>query len=686
MSVRRAIFCLLFLLPFCAAAQGEKSSEKIPRILFLLDGSSSMAEDWSAGKTRFQQARTFILNLVDSLSAANYEVEFGLRIFGHQYPAQEKNCYDTKLEIKFSRYSGVQMSTRLEALRGYGVSPIAFSLSEAALEDFENESKYAYSIILVTDGGESCGGDICAVVSKLLQRKIFFKPYIVSLIDYAPLKDMYACLGTFLTVANPAQQTPAISKIVDAHREGFVRAKTGKIIPVMPELTSAPKPAQVPAKPVIKGDTNSIPLKLIYGPDSSVRAVPVNAPVEELPKKVSNPVREKKTVKHLEMKAGKRTFRRIEEAAPVMNKMALVPPFVLSTIGNRPPEPPKPLVRERLKPSPIIGSRRYRLLRLLTVSPMPKPLSVPPMVMSKWEKPAEPVAVAAPAPSPAPKPTVTPTPVATPKPTVKPTLTVSKPAPVPPANYTQEKTAAEDTYIEVVFTDGNGKYYATSPQIQLSDPKTGKPMKTFYRTVDQDGTPDPVKVTAGVYDLSVVGSDRTFLKSVSIAERQKNKIIITVGGGSLQFVWRNGTNKGPVSKYIAQVKRNFVPQPMVTQRCDTVLPYPPGNYHIEISTNPVSVRSLDLNFGATAIIPIDEPGIVQITNTENLGKTTLYYQRGDRFLQFATINVGGNPESQSMELLPGLYEIHYTLGPGLPEKVIAFHVYSNKTTAIELKL
>lgn len=684
MSVRRALFCFFFLLPFCAVAQGEKSSEKIPRILFLLDGSSSMSEDWSVGKTRFQQARTFILNLVDSLSAANSEVEFGLRIFGHQYPAQEKNCYDTKLEIKFSRYSGIQMSTRLEALRGYGVSPIAFSLSEAALEDFENENKYAYSIILVTDGGESCGGDICAVVSKLLQRKIFFKPYIVSLLDYAPLKDMYACLGTFLTVANPTQQAPAISKIVDGHREGFVRAKTGKIIPVMPVQNPKVETARPDAKPAQVPGEIIIPLKLIYGPDSSVKAVPADSFKEALPKKIQAP-REKKTVKHLQLKAGKRTFRLIEEAAPIANRLLIVPPFAMSQMGNRPPEAAKPLVRERLKSVPVIGNRRYRLPKLLTVSAMPKLLTVPPMVMSKWEKPAEPAPISAAAPKPAATPTpLAPAPKPAPKPTLKPTVT--KPAPVPPANYTQEKTAAEDTYLEVVFTDGNGKYYATSPQIQLSDPQTGKSVKTFYRTVDPNGTPDPVKVTAGVYDLSVVGSDRTFLKSVTIAERQKNKIIITVGGGSLQFVWRGGTNKGPVSKYIAQVKRNFVPQPMVTQRCDTVLPYPPGNYHIEISTNPVSVRSLDLNFGATAIIPIDEPGLVQITNTENLGKATLYYQRGDRFLQFAAINVSGNPESQSMELLPGLYEIHYILGPGLPEKVIAFHVYSNKTTSIELKL
>jgi hypothetical protein len=46
---------------------------------------------------------------------------------------------------------------------------------------------------------------------------------------------------------------------------------------------------------------------------------------------------------------------------------------------------------------------------------------------------------------------------------------------------------------------------------------------------------------------------------------------------------------------------------MIEQRCDTILPYPPGNYHVEINTMPVSVRSLDLNFGEIKELGIDVP-------------------------------------------------------------------------------
>jgi hypothetical protein len=165
----------------------------------------------------------------------------------------------------------------------------------------------------------------------------------------------------------------------------------------------------------------------------------------------------------------------------------------------------------------------------------------------------------------------------------------------------------------------------------------------------------------------------------------KNKIVITVGMGSLQFVWKTGNKKRPVSKYFAQVKRNFVPQPMIEQRCDTILPYPPGNYHVEINTMPVSVRSLDLNFGEIKELGIDVPGTVRFTNTNSLGKASLYYPLGDRYVQFWQMNITGNPSSQVLELKPGPYEAHYSPAPGLPEKVFKFQIKSDETVLVELQ-
>lgn len=699
MSLRfRFILLLLLSVAFGVQAQSPLSS-KIPRVLFLLDGSSSMSENWNDNRSRFQQAGKFILALVDSLSEANSQVEFGLRVFGHQYPAQDKNCYDTKREIMFARGNNAQMEARLEALHGYGVSPIAYSLSEAAFEDFENESKYAYSIILVTDGGESCGGDICKVVNELLQRKIFFRPYIVSLVDYAPLKDLYKCLGTFLTVSKEQEIPKTITTIVDAHREGFERAKTGTVIPVI----DAPKKADTVPTPVVvkkeepkkivepvKKDSVAVrikeePKKTVVVPPpvkkDTLVAVPVKKVEPIVPKEVVQP-RDRRIFKTLQLSTVLKTFRTIT-VYPPYPKFITVPEFVLSKVGDQVVVVPPPVIKEIVperKPekniSALLSAKKKPLRAILTVLPSPKKLSVPAFVLSKTETPiaqkADTIVI----------------PITIKQDQVKPVVKVAEKPIVKQAkeiNYTIEKTPATETLAEIYFTDGNGKFYSTTPQILLSDPLSGKDINTFYRTVNAEGNPDPVKVPTGKFNLSVVGSDKTFLKAIEISPNMTNKIIITVSNGSLQFVWKGRNNKQPVDKYMAVVKRNFVPQPMVKQNCDTVLPYPPGNYHIEINTLPVSVRSTDLSFGATVVIPIDVPGKVQITNANNLGKVNFYYPRGDKFMQFHQMNIMGNPATQNVEVLPGVYEVHYYVAPGLPEKVLTFHVRSDETTEIELK-
>ncbi|MDI9319310.1 MAG: VWA domain-containing protein [Phycisphaerales bacterium] len=674
----RFILFLFLFVSFGVQAQLPPSS-KIPRVLFLLDGSSSMSENWNENRSRFQQAGKFILALVDSLSAANSQVEFGLRVFGHQYPAQDKNCYDTKREIMFSRGNNSQMEARLEALHGYGVSPIAYSLSEAAYEDFENESKYAYSIILVTDGGESCGGDICKVVNELLQRKIFFRPYIVSLVDYAPLKDLYKCLGTFLTVSKEQEIPKTITTIVDAHREGFERAKTGTIIPVI----DIPKKADTIPTPVVvkKEDPKKIVVVAPLVKKDTLVVAPVKKKEEPIAPKEIVQSRDRRIVKTIQLNTVLKTFRTITVYPPYPQLIA-VPEFVLSKVGDQvvvvPPKVKEIIpVRKVEKNIPaLLSAKKKPLSAVLTVLPSPKKLSVPAFVLSKIETPiaqkADTIVIPITIKQDQVKPVI--------KPAEKPIVKQAK-----DINYTIEKTPATETLAEVYFTDGNGKFYSTTPQILLSDPISGKDINTFYRTVNADGNPDPVKVPTGKYNLSVIGSDRTFLKAIEISPNMTNKIIITVSNGSLQFVWKDSRNKKPVDKYVAVVKRNFVPQPMVKQNCDTVLPYPPGNYHIEINTLPVSVRSTDLSFGATVIIKIDVPGKVQITNSNNLGKVNFYYPHGDKFMQFYQMNVMGNPATQNIEILPGVYEVHYFVAPGLPEKVLTFHIRSDETTEIELK-
>src|SRR5690606_1516058 len=116
--------------------------------------------------------------------------------------------------------------------------------------------------------------------------------------------------------------------------------------------------------------------------------------------------------------------------------------------------------------------------------------------------------------------------------------------------------------------------------------------------------------------------------------------------------------------------------------------YEAGNYHIEINTMPISRRNLDIEFGTHYIIEIDEPGYVSFTNTNSLGKVDLYYQNGNMFSKFYSINVTGNPALQKVKLQPGVYTVHYK-EPGVfqstLEKIVKFYIKANYITEIFLE-
>jgi hypothetical protein len=215
-----------FLNPFVCFAQ---SSIKKTRILFLIDASSSMTYSWNPTNTRFQVASNILLNIIDSIYTINNEVEFAVRAYGTQYSAQEKNCFDTKLEVPFNYQNVSQIKTRLQYIKPYGFSPIAYSLQQASENELNNSSFYDYSIIFITDGGESCNGDICNVFNNLLKNKISIKPYVIGLDKNEKLKNYYESLGNFIEVNTAADIDEAVQMIVNANRKIIEKPKQLKL-------------------------------------------------------------------------------------------------------------------------------------------------------------------------------------------------------------------------------------------------------------------------------------------------------------------------------------------------------------------------------------------------------------------------------------------------------------------------
>lgn len=203
--VIRFLFCLLFSSQQSSAQVATFFTPKTDRILFVLDASGSMKGflgDHVAGQqtpSKFELSRTLLVHTIDSISKVNSRVEFALRVFGHQSPRVANNCKDTRLEIPFGKNNVASIAKRLQEIKPQGQTPIQYTLLQA-IGDFPMDSQSNNAIILITDGNETCNGDLCSIASQMAEKGIVLKPFIIGLGLSDSLKKKFECAGTFYDV------------------------------------------------------------------------------------------------------------------------------------------------------------------------------------------------------------------------------------------------------------------------------------------------------------------------------------------------------------------------------------------------------------------------------------------------------------------------------------------------------
>jgi len=670
MWFKRLIFILAGI--FCAYgsfAQLQKGELVQSRILILLDESSSMVQSWADGKEKYKAADELILKLMDSVYAVNSQVEISLRVFGHQSTVQENNCYDTKMEVAYAKDNRVQMALRLADIHPLGVTPIAYALQQAADHDLDDPVHHVYSIILITDGGESCGGDICAVMKKLSKERIFFKPYIVSLENDPTLKTTYACMGDYLQVTSERQIPAAVSTIVEAFRPAL-KINADQYQEVQDVAASAPSVLKVntppiPGRPAAR--TWKKPAAELFAQIEPVRlnkiAIPAPVAKKVIPfeTNITLPAIQHTTARVSEIQpAGLKKF---NAPAPAREKVKTVDPAPLPPLViELPPPAPKPEKVAKVTPA---GLKKFNVIYVIEDHTLPL-IGIPPLPPVK----------------------------------IDPSLVSPKlPKPLPtahkPIKYDVKAEDNTETTVEIYFTNGHGKFYTTMPQVLLTEPATGGIVKKFYRTVDADGNPDPqVDIPPGNYDLAFTAKHNLVIHNIEVQKNKKNKITVTVNMTSLSFAYidaRNTDNLSdrPVTEFTAVVTERDKAQGRVqVQRCTDAVEYEPGNYHIEINTFPKEIRNVDLDFDDVSVIRIAQPGFAKFTAADpKIRYITLYQRLGDKFLSFHTLDLN-DPASGHLSMQPGEYQAHYQKGPGqssASEQVVPFLVKATAETEVTIK-
>jgi Ca-activated chloride channel family protein len=130
-------------------------------VLIVLDASGSMAGRMG-GQVKMQLAERVVKDLVDNMPA---EMNVGLIVYGAKSSREKKDCKDIDLLRPVQRVDPKSFDAALEHVSPHGMTPIGASLLRAAeaLKGLPGQS----TIVLVSDGTETCESDPCAVAKQV---------------------------------------------------------------------------------------------------------------------------------------------------------------------------------------------------------------------------------------------------------------------------------------------------------------------------------------------------------------------------------------------------------------------------------------------------------------------------------------------------------------------------------------
>jgi len=152
----------------CVAA--FSSAQSPPAQLFVLDASGSM---WGEidGEHKIVIARRVFGELVDGLPN---DSEVGLIAYGHR---REGDCADIETVVPVGPLDKVSIKATVDGLNPKGKTPITASIKQAfeILRSREDHS----TVILVSDGLETCGGDPCSAVRLAKDEALDFVLHVV---------------------------------------------------------------------------------------------------------------------------------------------------------------------------------------------------------------------------------------------------------------------------------------------------------------------------------------------------------------------------------------------------------------------------------------------------------------------------------------------------------------------------
>ncbi|UCI25754.1 vWA domain-containing protein [Mesorhizobium sp. B2-8-5] len=200
------------------------------KVIIILDASGSM---WAQidGKPKLEIARESLRTVLQSVPADD---EIGFMAYGHR---TKGSCDDIELIVPPQAGSASAISSAADSMKFLGKTPLTAAVKQAAEALKYTEDKA--TVVLITDGLETCGGDPCALGKELKESGVDFTADVVGFGLTADEGKQIACL---------AENTGG--KYIQASDEKALQeALVETVAAPAPTPEPAPAPAPEPAKP-----------------------------------------------------------------------------------------------------------------------------------------------------------------------------------------------------------------------------------------------------------------------------------------------------------------------------------------------------------------------------------------------------------------------------------------------------
>ncbi|RWB55367.1 VWA domain-containing protein [Mesorhizobium sp.] len=210
------------------------------KVIIILDASGSM---WAQidGKPKLEIARESLRTVLQSVPADD---EIGFMAYGHR---QKGSCEDIELIVPPQAGSASAISAAADSMKFLGKTPLTAAVKQAAEALRYTEDKA--TVVLITDGLETCGGDPCALGKELKETGVDFTADVVGFGLTADEGKQIACL---------AENTGG--KYIQASDERALQeALVETVAAPLPAPEPAPAPAPAPAPESAKPEFNFMP-------------------------------------------------------------------------------------------------------------------------------------------------------------------------------------------------------------------------------------------------------------------------------------------------------------------------------------------------------------------------------------------------------------------------------------------